>query len=164
MWYVSILACSKALDVGIILDESGSVGSSNFKIALGAISDLVSHYSVSSSGTHFGMITYDSNPTLHFTMGNSQYQNIIDLKSKVESIRYTTNKYRVIIIKCFSTFFMVNRYRVEKKMLSICLLNVTTIEKNERWDVNMSYERFNVNERETKHSYSQVILGSHRNQ
>jgi len=81
------LACTKALDVGIILDESGSVGSRNFKIALGAIRDLVSHYDVSSDRTHFGLITYDSKPTLHFTMGDVRYQNIAELKSKVESIR-----------------------------------------------------------------------------
>ncbi|XP_031566626.1 uncharacterized protein LOC116301675 [Actinia tenebrosa] len=80
--------CMKALDLGIILDGSGSVKQSNFQKALQFLSTLVSHLRVSPSGTHVGMITYNSIPTLEFTPAETHYHHLTPLKHRIGLVRY----------------------------------------------------------------------------
>lgn len=82
------LACTKALDVGIILDGSGSVSKNNFKIAKEFVQSLMSHFSVSTKATHFGVITYSTNSNLEFDLANPKYHNVVELKKRVMEIRY----------------------------------------------------------------------------
>ena len=81
-------ACTKALDVGIILDGSGSMRSSNFKKAKEFVQSLIGHFSVSTKATHFGIITFSTNPTLEFDLANAKYHDIVELKKRVMEIRY----------------------------------------------------------------------------
>jgi len=83
------IPCTRALDVGVIIDGSGSVGSKNFKIALGFIEDLITHYNVSADGTHFGAITYNGAAKLQFTMADARYHSFVALKARVDGIGYT---------------------------------------------------------------------------
>lgn len=81
-------ACTKALDVGIILDGSGSVRSVNFKKAKEFVQSLIGHFTVSPNATHFGIITYSTNPTLEFDFANAKYHDIVELKKRVLTITY----------------------------------------------------------------------------
>ncbi|KAK3700598.1 hypothetical protein QZH41_010513 [Actinostola sp. cb2023] len=83
------IPCIKALDIGIILDGSGSVRERNFKIALGFIEDLITHFKVSADGTHFGFITYNHVAKVQFTMADTRYHDFVGLKARVKAIRYT---------------------------------------------------------------------------
>ncbi|XP_068717618.1 uncharacterized protein [Montipora capricornis] len=80
--------CTKALDVGIILDGSGSVRSSNFEKAKEFVRDLIEHFSVSPKGTHFGVIIYSTSPKLQLDFANAAYHRIVELKKRVMSIKY----------------------------------------------------------------------------
>lgn len=82
------LACTKALDVGIILDGSGSVGKNNFKITKEFVQSLMSHFSVSTKATHFGVITYSTNSNLEFDLANPKYHDVVELKKRVMEIKY----------------------------------------------------------------------------
>lgn len=86
--FFSFSACMRALDLGIILDGSGSVKQSNFKKALQFLSTLVSHTRVSPSGTHVGMITYNSIPTLEFTPAETNYHHLTSLKHRIGLVGY----------------------------------------------------------------------------
>lgn len=81
-------ACTKALDVGIILDGSGSVRSVNFKKAKEFVQSLIGHFTVSPNATHLGIITYSTNPTLEFDFANAKYHDIVELKKRVMTITY----------------------------------------------------------------------------
>ena len=76
------------MDVGIILDGSGSVRSSNFEKAKEFVRDLIEHFSVSPKGTHFGVITYSTSPKLQLDFANAAYHRIVELKKRVMSIKY----------------------------------------------------------------------------
>lgn len=76
------------MDVGIILDGSGSVRRSNFQTAKEFIQSLISHFSVSAKGTHFGVITYSTDSTLEFDLANAKYHDIVELKKRVMEINY----------------------------------------------------------------------------
>lgn len=76
------------MDVGIILDGSGSVKQENFKKALDFLGDLVSYYRISPHDTHFGMITYSTNPTMEFKMADQKYHRHTSLKQRLQSVKY----------------------------------------------------------------------------
>jgi uncharacterized protein YegL len=79
----------KALDVGIVLDGSGSVGQANFKKALDFLAKLVSHFNVSPRGTHVGMITYNGSPTMEFSLAEKNFHHLTSLKQRISSVGYT---------------------------------------------------------------------------
>ena len=64
------------------------MGKNNFKTAKEFVQSLISHFSVSAKATHFGVITYSTNPTLEFNLANSKYHDIVELKNRVMEITY----------------------------------------------------------------------------
>ena len=76
------------MDVGIILDGSGSVKQENFNKVLKFLANLVSYYKVSPAGTRFGLITYSTNPTMEFTMADKRYHHLTSLKQRLQSVKY----------------------------------------------------------------------------
>ena len=82
-------ACKKALDVGLIIDGSGSVGSANFKKALDFLEDLVGHLAISPQGTHVGAIVYHTKALLQFNLAKSEYHNLSKLQAAIRALKYT---------------------------------------------------------------------------
>lgn len=76
------------MDIGIILDASGSVRAHNFRTALNFIQDLIKHFQVSSKGTHFGFITYSGGAKVEFKMSDSRYHNFNSIIARIRSTRY----------------------------------------------------------------------------
>ena len=68
------------MDVGIIMDRSGSVGSANFKKSKDFVSTLVDRLKISSHETRVGIIAYHSSSHLavKFADVNSQSQAAMD--------------------------------------------------------------------------------------
>ena len=83
-----LTACKKSLDVGLILDGSGSVHRDNFKKALEFLSDLVGHLVVSSQGTHVGAIVYNSVASLKFNLAKSEYHTLPKLQEAIKKLGY----------------------------------------------------------------------------
>lgn len=81
-------ACKKSLDVGLIIDGSGSVGSSNFKKATEFLADLVGHLAVSPQGTHVGVIVYHTKATLQFNLAKSEYHTLSKLQAAIIALKY----------------------------------------------------------------------------
>ena len=48
----------------------------------------MSHFSVSTKATHFGVITYSTNSNLEFDLANAKYHDVVELKKRVMEIRY----------------------------------------------------------------------------
>lgn len=81
-------ACKKSLDVGLIIDGSGSVGRQNFGKALQFLSDLVGHLSVSPQGTHVGAVVYNSVATLKFNLAKAEYHSLSKLQDAIKDLDY----------------------------------------------------------------------------
>ena len=60
----------------------------NFEKGKQFVQDLISHFSVSTKATHFGVITYSTNSRLEFDFANAKYHKIVELKKRVMEIRY----------------------------------------------------------------------------
>lgn len=61
---------------------------SNFIKAKEFVQLLISHFTVSSKATHFGIITYSTNSRLEFDFANAKYHDIVELKKRVMEISY----------------------------------------------------------------------------
>ncbi|XP_035529048.1 collagen alpha-1(XIV) chain-like [Morone saxatilis] len=68
---------AKLADVVFIVDESGSIGTSNFRMVRTFLHRIVSSLDVSQKGVHVGVVTYSSMPTAHI------YLNTFDDKNEI---------------------------------------------------------------------------------
>ena len=117
-----LAACIKALDIGIILDGSGSVRSANFKEAKDFIAELLTHFQVSPGGTHAGMITYSTNAKLEFNMADSTYHHMLALKNKVLGVAYPggwTRTDKALDLACSQLFTSAGGDRADKDNILI---------------------------------------------
>ncbi|CAF1274189.1 unnamed protein product [Adineta steineri] len=75
--------CSQELklDLGIVMDSSGSVGSSNFQLQLTFVRDLLSKVNVGENKTHVGIINYSTNVQT-LTNLNKEYE----LRQKIQQV------------------------------------------------------------------------------
>lgn len=77
------------MDVGIIMDRSGSVGSKNFDKSKKFVRTLVHRFQISSQGTRVGIIAYQSNSYLAVKFGDLQSQNPSAMNAVIDKIGYT---------------------------------------------------------------------------
>ena len=92
-----VIACKKAIDLGIIMDASSSVKRKNYNKVKSFIKDLSDDFTISASETRFGIIHYSSYARLDFTPRNTIYHDRIKLKAKIDSIVYSYGKLALII-------------------------------------------------------------------
>lgn len=67
--------CQHAMDVGIIMDRSGSVGSANFEKSKRFVRTLAHRFQISSHGTRVGIIAYQSSSHLAVKFSDVNSQN-----------------------------------------------------------------------------------------
>ncbi|CAF1607118.1 unnamed protein product [Rotaria magnacalcarata] len=84
-------SCSQELkmDLGIVLDASGSVGISNYQLQLNFTKNLLSRVNVGLNKTHVGIINYSSNATT-LTSLNRDYDLGTKLRKVDEAIYYSS--------------------------------------------------------------------------
>ena len=67
------------MDIGVVLDTSRSIRKSNYEAIKRSLARLVEYFDVSESGTHFGLLHYNENPTLDFDFRDSRYYDVTRL-------------------------------------------------------------------------------------
>lgn len=77
--------CRARLDLGILVDGSGSVGAGNFIRCKKFIKNLVSSFTISPHYTRVGIVVYSNRPIPKFRF--SQYRNKHSLIRAIGSIR-----------------------------------------------------------------------------
>ncbi|XP_031569140.1 uncharacterized protein LOC116303695 [Actinia tenebrosa] len=80
--------CHQAMDVGVIMDRSGSIGAENFRKSQDFVASLISHFEYASSGTRFGVIAYNAAANTIFRFNDAAVQNSKTLMSRVYGIKY----------------------------------------------------------------------------
>lgn len=81
-------ACVHAMDIGIILDSSRTVGWNNFETLKRTLAKFTDYFHVSEEGTHFGFIHYKEDAMLDFDFADSSLYNPKALKEKILEIKY----------------------------------------------------------------------------
>ncbi len=104
--------CSQELkmDLGFVLDASGSIGASNYQLQLNFTKDLLSRLNVGPNKTHVGVINY-SNSTQTLTWLNTDYT----LEQKLQQINratyYSSSTNTALALQQTVTVFSYNRGR-----------------------------------------------------
>lgn len=93
MFFVStdspVPPCQHAMDVGIIMDRSGSVGSADFKKSKDFVRTLVHRFQISSHGTRVGIIAYESTSHLAVKFSDVHVQTPSAMSGIINNISYT---------------------------------------------------------------------------
>lgn len=99
--------CREKVDLGIILDASGSVQAHNFQLMKEFVANLTDYYSVIPEEVHFGGMHYSSSPTVDFKINNQNYWANAKAKDKFLAIPYTKGGTRTdkALQKAESDFF-----------------------------------------------------------
>lgn len=90
--FISFLACTKALDIGIILDGSSSVDSGPFKVAITFVKQLMMYFDISPQATHAGFILYSTNAKLEFKMSDNRYYSYEKLAARLDEIKWVIDR------------------------------------------------------------------------
>ena len=80
--------CQHAMDVGIIMDRSGSVGSKDFLKSKNFVSALARKFQISSRGTRVGIIAYHSSSHLVVKFAQEDKQNPSAMKDVIDRYHY----------------------------------------------------------------------------
>lgn len=81
--------CHEKVDVGIILDASGSVQAENFLLMKEFVANLTDYYAVTNDKVHFGGMHYSTYPTVDWKINDQTYWDNSKLRSKFMTIPYT---------------------------------------------------------------------------
>ena len=90
--FLYLVECdSNSLDTVIILDSSGSIGSSNFQLMKTYIVNMLSGFTIGSDDTRVGVITYSAGASIAIRLGH--YDSYSQLSSAITSIPYDDGSY-----------------------------------------------------------------------
>ena len=87
-------SCKRPMDVGVIMDRSGSVGAANFEKAKAFVISLVHKLQISSHGTRIGIIPYHSNAQVSVRFADVQHQSADAMTRLIRGIPYTSGNTR----------------------------------------------------------------------
>ena len=85
------------MDIAVIMDRSGSVGSANFEKAKQFVIQLVHRLQISSHGTRIGIIPYHSSAVVSVKFADVQHQTPVAMANLIRNIRYTSGNTRTDI-------------------------------------------------------------------
>ena len=74
-------------DLVFVLDESGSIGSTNFELAKSFLSQLVSRLDIDSGSTRVGLVTYATR--VGFTFNLNTHSSVSSIQAAISSIQYS---------------------------------------------------------------------------
>ena len=75
------------IDIGFILDESGSIGSLDFQTMLDFVKNVTDKFTIGPKEVEVALLTFDSFASVEFSFGT--YNNHADLHSAIDNARYT---------------------------------------------------------------------------
>ena len=78
--------CRARLDLGFIVDGSGSVGRPNFRRVLHFVKKMIASFSVGRKGVRIAVVIYSSRPRLLFNFGNYRRRN--RMYRRIDRARY----------------------------------------------------------------------------
>jgi len=88
--FIAVLECT--VDVVLVLDESTSVGLSNFTLMKSFVSDLVGRLDIDSGNTRVGLFTYSSSVDTAEAFNLNQYSTVDGVQSGVALLNYSTGR------------------------------------------------------------------------
>ena len=83
--YINAFAVPCHVDIIFVVDESGSIGSSDFNLLKSFLSQLVSRLNINSGSTRVGLVTYDSRVGTSFNLND--HTTVASVQSAIMALR-----------------------------------------------------------------------------
>ena len=80
------LVCQTSVDLVFLLDNSGSVGETNFLKVKNFVKKVVDFFNIGTSGTHVAVVTYDT--TTHKQFQLDKYHTKSEMRNAVDDVAY----------------------------------------------------------------------------
>ena len=132
------IPCINAIDLGVILDATNSVGRVNFNISKEFALALVNSMTVHPDASHLGLMVYNIDPTIlvRFDEIDKQYPPVIkDILQRTERLRGKTFTDRAIKMAGEVMFTAAGGDRPDKPDVLVILTDGRTNENSEPYDV-----------------------------
>ncbi|XP_028412675.1 uncharacterized protein LOC114535596 [Dendronephthya gigantea] len=116
----NITTCPKRIDLGFMLDSSGSIGSSNFNKTKSFIKDITDYFNITPNNTRVAVMSYATLSTVHFPFSRT-FVSRQDLHLTIDSIPYSkggTNTAQALI-KAYEEMFNGSQVSGVKKVLIV---------------------------------------------
>ena len=130
--------CTAGLDVAIVLDKSQSVKLGNLAKVITFLGKLVGSFHPAPDADHFGLITFNKNAQLSFTLGNSQYHDKDALLKKIAEepmvLQYQTRTDMALLMARDEMFTEAGGDRPDKPNIMIVLTDGKPTNPNSNFD------------------------------
>ena len=130
--------CTAGLDVAIVLDKSQSVKLGNLAKVITFLGKLVGSFHPAPDADHFGLITFNKNAQLSFTLGNSQYHDKDALLQKIAEepmvLQYQTRTDMALLMARDEMFTEAGGDRPDKPNIMIVLTDGKPTNPNSNFD------------------------------
>ena len=117
--------CTVALDLGVAVDVSGSIGHGNLPALRDALYSLVNVSDISSNGTHMGLILFGKKAELRFNFANAKFHNPAavheEIKSQVNTLTPATLTYEAMVLANNGLFTSAGGDRPDKPNVLLVL-------------------------------------------
>ena len=85
-FFLYFIVCQTSVDLVFLLDNSGSVGDSNFRKVKDFVKRVIDFFNIGREGTHVAVVTYDTDTHIEFTL--TRYYTKNELRNAVDDIDY----------------------------------------------------------------------------
>ena len=80
------VVCQTSVDLVFVLDNSGSVGDTNFNKVKDFVKRVIDFFNIGVDGTHVSVVTYDTDTHIEFNLVKYYTKN--ELRNAVDNIQY----------------------------------------------------------------------------
>ena len=78
--------CQTSIDLVFVLDNSGSVGDSNFRKVKDFVKNVIDFFNIGENGTHVAVVTYDTDTHIEFNL--VKYFTKKKIRNAVDDVAY----------------------------------------------------------------------------
>ena len=119
MFFISDTKCNGVLDLGFLVDASGSIRPQEWLKVIDFVKNLLDRFDVSKDGTHVGAITYSTIAELHLRFntvkGKHYLQEVKNLLSDMRLLNGFTFPYKALKLANEELFSSRGGMRTESK-------------------------------------------------
>ena len=86
VFFLNLTVCQTSVDLVFVLDNSGSVGGTNFEKVKDFVKRVIDFFNIDVDGTHVSVVTYDTDTHIEFNL--KKYFTKNELRNAVDDIEY----------------------------------------------------------------------------
>ena len=134
MWINDIAGPPCPVDVVFVVDESSSIGPSNFQLKKDFLSALVGRLDIDSGNTRVGLVKFSSYVNTREAFNLNEYSSVVSVQSAIASLNYSYGQTNTAAVLAYVRTTMLTSETGDRPDVA----NVVVVMTDGRSNVNMS--------------------------